>query len=99
MLEATLCGNRDVGLFRSRLGCNLRPSPILSQVASAPGQSLAPGFELYGFARISTIYFPVQRGFRFSRNELTPSRKSAVLRMRAFSSTAAAISRSRFSEA
>jgi len=33
-------------------------------------------------------YRPVQRGFRFSRNALTPSWKSAVVRMRTFSSTA-----------
>ena len=45
------------------------------------------------------FYFPVQRGVRFSRNEVTPSRKSAVVRIRAFSSTAAVISRSRLSEA
>src|SRR5260370_149137 len=36
-------------------------------------------------------HLPLQRGFRFSRNELTPSRKSAVCRIPAFCSTACAI--------
>ncbi len=49
-------------------------------------------------AMVQAVHFPVHRGLRFSRNELTPSRKSAVVRMRAFSSTAAAICRSSSSE-
>src|ERR1700732_2292104 len=36
-------------------------------------------------------HVPLQRGLRFSRKDETPSRKSAVVRMRALSSTAVAI--------
>src|ERR1044071_10395513 len=36
-------------------------------------------------------YLPLHRGGRFSKNDVTPSRKSSVVRMRAFSSTAAPI--------
>src|SRR5438552_15669038 len=36
-------------------------------------------------------HLPLQRGFRFSRNEVTPSRKSAVWRIWAFSCTACSI--------
>src|SRR2546422_6902350 len=39
-----------------------------------------------------TLYLPCQEGLRFSRNEARPSRKSAVVRMRAFSSMAHASS-------
>src|SRR5262249_8815232 len=38
-------------------------------------------------------HLPLQTGLRFSRNEATPSRKSAVVRMRALSSMASAICR------
>src|SRR5215467_5394065 len=43
-----------------------------------------------GFCRHDS-HCPLQSGLRFSRNELTPSRKSAVCRMRAFSSIARSV--------
>src|SRR5271165_4861838 len=58
----------------------------------AQKRTAAADHEAWSFVRAA--YFPVQHGLRFSRNELTPSRKSAVVRMRAFSSVAAAICRS-----
>src|SRR5207248_3025925 len=39
-------------------------------------------------------HFPLQRGLRFSRNDVTPSRKSAVCRIAAFCSIACSICRS-----
>src|ERR1700745_3334088 len=48
-----------------------------------------PGF--IEFIMMVRTHFPVHTGLRFSRNDMIPSRKSAVVRIAAFSRTAASI--------
>src|SRR5450631_1652941 len=69
----------------------------LSSAVIVPSLDSVPAFSRDTLAS-PELYRPVQRGFRFSKNELTPSRKSSVVRMRAFSSTASAICRSNSSD-
>jgi len=89
MLAETVCGKSDV-------------RPLSSKIAVSSGTVIvAEKSSLlhvrHGF-RGCKAHLPDQFGLRFSRKECTPSRKSAVARMRAFSLTAATICRSNSAE-